>query len=155
MKNTYKFIIIFLFSFFMYNCAGTPLTRILFYNDTDITILNRQDTIHGNNEERIIDIYNSFIIISPGNSIFPEFGEDRIYRNIVQNGYHERNLLIKIIVNNTDYIITPEILAFILSNRSISIYDYQTRRYYIRITDLLKIFDIVVQDINEIIIGNL
>ncbi|MCL2065022.1 MAG: hypothetical protein FWG98_11735 [Candidatus Cloacimonetes bacterium] len=141
-----------LFIIFLCNCAGTPLTRILFYNDTDIIILNRPDTIHGNNEERVIDIYNSFIIVSPGNSLFPEFGENRIYRNLRQNGYHDRNLMVKIIVDNEEYIITPETLAYFLFNRAI--YDYQTRRYYIRITDLLDYWNINIQNVDDVIIVN-
>ena len=86
-----------------------------------------------------------FSIISPGNTLLPEDGENNIYKKLLSNAYNE----IIIIVNNNEYILTPEIMAYILSN--VTIYDKDKKRHYIKITELLNLLDININDINSII----
>jgi hypothetical protein len=145
-----RFIIVLPISLFFFSCTGTPLTYISFYNNTDIQVLDRPDTIYGRNEPKIIYKNDLFSITSPGNLLLPEYGEDRIYSNLVENGYHDRSLLVKVIVNNIECIITPEIMAYILSN--IALYDKDTRRYYITITELLNVLNLEMQDIDNIVL---
>jgi hypothetical protein len=125
------------------------LTYILFYNNTEINILGRKYNINDNYEEYILNKYDFFSIISPGNALLPEYGKDNIYRRLLSNGYNEKNLLIKIIVNNNEYILTPEIMAYVLSN--VTIYDKTRRRHYIKITELFDLLNIDANDINNII----
>jgi hypothetical protein len=121
----------------------------LFYNNTEINILGREYNINNNYEEYILNKYDFFSIISPGNALLPEYGKDNLYRRLLDNGYNEKNLLIKIIVNNNEYILTPEIMAYALSN--VTIYDKTRRRHYIKITELLDLLNINANDINNII----
>jgi hypothetical protein len=149
MNNKIYFLFIFLILIILFSCVTTPSTYILFYNNTEINILKRKYNINNNYEEYILNKYDFFFIISPGNALLPEYGKDNIYSRLLSNGYNEKNLLIKIIVNNNEYILTPEIMAYVLSN--VTIYDKTRRRHYIKITELLDLLNIDTNDINNII----
>jgi hypothetical protein len=101
----------------------------------------------GENIEEIINKYDSYSVVSPGNYLLPEYGEALIYQKLLNNGYGNR----KLIVNNEEYIITPELLTDILLN--FAIYDYNYRRYYVKITELLGILQVETQNISNIEFG--
>jgi len=149
MKNKIYILFMFLILLILFSCATTPLTYILFYNNTEINILERKYNRNNNFEEYILNKNDLFSVISPGNTLLPEYGEDNIYKRLLSNGYNEQNLLIKVIVNNNEYILIPEIMAFALSN--ISIYDKTQRRHYIKITEMLELLNIDANDVNSII----
>lgn len=145
MKLIIRVVTLFFLSILL-SCAITPLTYICFYNDTDIEIREEYVTVNRDKKVENIDKYRFFSIVSPGNVFLPEEGEERILFELRSNGRGDT----KMIVDNKEFTITPEIMANMLTNNAI--YDYRIRRYYLKITELLEIFDIAIQDVNSIVI---
>ena len=148
MNTRIMFIMAFLISFFLSDCSTTPITYISFYNNTDLEISGKRNNTNENNTEKIIAKYDSFSIASPGNLLLPEYGEEKINKNLLVNGYNDGNLLIKVIIENKEFIISPEKMAYILSK--FAVYNNKPRIYYIKITELLEILGIEINSINRI-----
>ena len=130
-----KFIILIFLSIIFCQCASDPIMRVSFYNDLEMTIIQRSDTVDRAIVEKNIEKFETTSYVTIGT--WPtEINKNTIEKTLLIVGYNDLNRLLYIYVNEDYYVVSPELLSNILVDYGII--DREKRIYYIKISELFK-----------------